>query len=118
VFQKGRISLKVRNALGIGKVLEIVVYLTSPLKAPNRLKSLKLAWRFVLTSCDIYQNPFTQEKILKFWQRRTKNVIFRLDVEQKIIQLYYVQLKKSIMRWIVDDFFLKTVYGRSIVWSF
>jgi hypothetical protein len=29
---------------------------TSPLKAPNRLKSLKLAWRFILTSCDIYQN--------------------------------------------------------------
>jgi hypothetical protein len=46
---------------------------TSPLKAPNRLKSLKLAWRFVLTSWDIYQNPFTQEKILKFWQCRTKN---------------------------------------------
>jgi hypothetical protein len=40
-------------------------------KAPNRLKSLKLAWRFVLTSCDIYQNPVTQEKILKFWQCRT-----------------------------------------------
>jgi hypothetical protein len=39
---------------------------TSFLKAPNRLKSLKLAWRFVLTSCDIYQNPFTQEEILKF----------------------------------------------------
>jgi hypothetical protein len=32
---------------------------TSPLKAPNRLKPLKLATRFVLTSCDIYQNPFT-----------------------------------------------------------
>jgi hypothetical protein len=32
---------------------------TSPLNAPNRLKPLKLAWRFVLTSCDIYQNPFT-----------------------------------------------------------
>jgi hypothetical protein len=46
----------------------------SPLKASNRLKSLKLAWRFVLTSCDIYQNPFTQEKILKFWQCRTKIV--------------------------------------------
>jgi hypothetical protein len=45
---------------------------TSPLKAPNRLKSLKLAWRFVLTNCDIYENPFTQEKILKFWQCRTK----------------------------------------------
>jgi hypothetical protein len=46
---------------------------TSPLKAPNRFKSLlKLAWRFVLTSCDILQNPFTQEKILKFWQCRTK----------------------------------------------
>jgi hypothetical protein len=29
------------------------------LKAPNRLKSLKLARRFVLTSGDIYQNPFT-----------------------------------------------------------
>jgi hypothetical protein len=29
-----------------------------PLKAPNRLKSLKLAWRFVLTIGDIYQNPF------------------------------------------------------------
>jgi hypothetical protein len=49
---------------------------TSPLKAPNRLKSLKLAWRFVLTSYDIYQNPLTQEKFLKFWQRRTKKYIF------------------------------------------
>jgi hypothetical protein len=48
----------------------------SPLKAPNCLKSLKLAWRFVLTSCDTYQNPFTQEKILKFWQCRTKIVIY------------------------------------------
>jgi hypothetical protein len=45
---------------------------TSPLNAQNRLKSLKLAWRFVLTSGDIYQNPFTQEKILKFWQCRIK----------------------------------------------
>jgi hypothetical protein len=33
-----------------------------PLKAPNRLKSLKLAWRFVLTSCDISQN-------LQMWPR-------------------------------------------------
>jgi hypothetical protein len=49
----------------------------SPLKAPNRLKSLKLAWRFILTSGDIYQNPFTQEKILKFWQCRTKNNYFK-----------------------------------------
>jgi hypothetical protein len=49
---------------------------TSPLKAPNRLKSLKLAWRFVLTSYDIYQNPLTQEKFLKFWQCRTKKYIF------------------------------------------
>jgi hypothetical protein len=48
---------------------------TSPLKAPNRLKSLKLAWRFVLTSCDIYQNPFTQEKIFKFWQCRNKKTL-------------------------------------------
>jgi hypothetical protein len=48
--------------------------LASPLKALNRLKFLKLAWRFVLTSCQIYQNPFTQEKILKFWQCRTKKL--------------------------------------------
>jgi hypothetical protein len=48
---------------------------TSPLKASNQLKSLKLAWRFVCTSCDIYQNPFTQEKILKFWQCWTKKII-------------------------------------------
>jgi hypothetical protein len=48
---------------------------TSLLKAPNRLKSLKLAWRFVLTSCDIYQNPFTQEKIFKFWQCRNKKTL-------------------------------------------
>jgi hypothetical protein len=47
---------------------------TSPLKAPNSLKSLKLAWHFILTSCDIYQNPFTQKKFLKFWQCRTKNM--------------------------------------------
>jgi hypothetical protein len=26
---------------------------TTPFKAPNRLKCLKLAWSFVLTSCDI-----------------------------------------------------------------
>jgi hypothetical protein len=45
---------------------------TSPLKAPNRLKSLKLARRFVLTSCENYQNSFTQEKIPKFWQCRIK----------------------------------------------
>jgi hypothetical protein len=37
----------------------------SPLKGPNRLKSLKSARRFVLKSWDIYQNPFTQEKIVK-----------------------------------------------------
>jgi hypothetical protein len=48
---------------------------TSPLKALNRLKSLKSAWRFVLTSCQIYQNPFTQEKILKFWVSN-KNFFF------------------------------------------
>jgi hypothetical protein len=48
---------------------------TSPLKAPSLLKPLKLAWRFVLTSCDIYKNPFTQEKILKFWQCRTKKFV-------------------------------------------
>jgi hypothetical protein len=40
---------------------------TGPLKDPNRLKSFKLAWRFVLTSFDIYQKPFIQDKILKFW---------------------------------------------------
>jgi hypothetical protein len=56
---------------------------TSPLKVPNRLKSLKLAWRFVLTSCDIYQNPFTQEKILKFWQCRTKKALFRMHFSVK-----------------------------------
>jgi hypothetical protein len=39
----------------------------------EHLRSLKLTWRFVLTSCDIYQNPFTQEKILKFWQCRLSN---------------------------------------------
>jgi hypothetical protein len=48
---------------------------TSPPKAPNRWKYLKLAWRFVLTSCQIYQNPFTQEKILKFWQKYEKNAV-------------------------------------------
>jgi hypothetical protein len=51
-------------------------FCTSSLKAPNRLKSLKLAWRFFLTNCDIYQNPFTQEKILKFWECRTKKWVF------------------------------------------
>jgi hypothetical protein len=35
-------------------------------KTPNCLKFLKLARRFILTSCDIYQNPFTEEKIPKF----------------------------------------------------
>jgi hypothetical protein len=50
---------------------------TSTLKAPNRLKSLKLAWRFVLRSCDIYQNPFTQGKILKFWQCWTKKLYLK-----------------------------------------
>jgi hypothetical protein len=51
---------------------------TSPLKAQNYFKSLKLVWRFILTSCDIYQNPFTQEKILKFWLCRTKKLSYRL----------------------------------------
>jgi hypothetical protein len=59
-------------------IVEYNVFLfDEPLKAPNRLKSLKLACRFVLTSCDIYQNPFTQEKILKFWQYRTKNILLQ-----------------------------------------
>jgi hypothetical protein len=53
---------------------------TSLLKAPNRLKSLKLAWRFVLTR-DIYQNLLTQEKFLKFWQCRTKKVFIRHCVD-------------------------------------
>jgi hypothetical protein len=56
----------------------------TPLKAPNRLKSLKLTWRFVLTSCHIYQNPFTYEKILKFWQYRTKKHILRIYTERSI----------------------------------
>jgi hypothetical protein len=45
-------------------------------EAPNRWKCLKLVWRFVLTSCQIYQNPFTEEKILKFWQCGTKKETF------------------------------------------
>jgi hypothetical protein len=57
-----------------------------PLKAQNRLKSLKLAWRFVLTSCDIYQNPLKNEKFLKFWQCRTKNTI--------LSKLYFLSFKK------------------------
>jgi hypothetical protein len=59
-------------------------------RAPNRLKSLKslkLAWRFVLTSCDIYQNPFTQKKILKFWQCRTKNLIYDFFLIIKTLQM-------------------------------
>jgi hypothetical protein len=48
---------------------------TSSLKAPNYLK---LALHFVLTSCDIYQNRFTQEKIIKFSQCRTKNVFMEM----------------------------------------
>jgi hypothetical protein len=55
----------------------------NPIKAPNRLKYLKLAWRFVLTSCDIYQNPFTQEKILKFW---------RLSLQPNGMKLNYIPM--------------------------
>jgi hypothetical protein len=51
---------------------------TSSLEAPSRLESLKLAWCFVLTGVDIYQNLFTHRKILKFWQCRTKKVLIQL----------------------------------------
>jgi hypothetical protein len=30
-------------------------------KGSKSLKIFKISWRFVLTSCQIYQNPFTQE---------------------------------------------------------
>jgi hypothetical protein len=42
------------------------------LKGSKSLKIFKISLTFRLTNCDIYQNPFTQEKILKFWQCRTK----------------------------------------------
>jgi hypothetical protein len=45
-----------------------------PVKGSESLKIFKisLAFRFDNWICDIYQNPFTQEKILKFWHCRTK----------------------------------------------
>jgi hypothetical protein len=42
-----------------------VFLLDEPLKGPKSLKMLKNSLTFVLTSCQIYQNPFTEEKILK-----------------------------------------------------
>jgi hypothetical protein len=39
--------------------VEYVFLFDEPLKGSKTLKSLKLAWRFVLTGCDIYHNPFT-----------------------------------------------------------
>jgi hypothetical protein len=38
-----------------------------------------------LSSCDIYQNPFTQEKIPKFWQCRTKKIISSLRLKKNVI---------------------------------
>jgi hypothetical protein len=71
---------------------------TSPLKDSKRLKSSKFAWRLVLTSCDIYQNPFTQEKILKFWQCRTKKkVVYTLVAKSfKILEIVCLGRKRYV----------------------
>jgi hypothetical protein len=77
---------------------------TSTLKASNPLKSLKLTWRFVLTSCDIYQNPFTQEKILKFWQCQQK----------KNYKTFSLKKLTYIWKRITSDLFLFIVLVRSL----
>jgi hypothetical protein len=66
-------------------VVEYNVFLfDKPLKGSKSLKIFKIR-RFVLTSCQIYQNPFTQEKILKFWQGRTKKDVFLHKIRTLII---------------------------------
>jgi hypothetical protein len=64
----------------------------------------ELAWRFILTNCDIYQNPFTQEKILKFWQCRTKKLLSKL----RGAKIFFVdmQLVSKISFFYSVDFFL------------
>jgi hypothetical protein len=37
-----------------------------PLEGSQSLIIFQISLTFLLTSCDIYQNPFTQEKIIKF----------------------------------------------------
>jgi hypothetical protein len=72
---------------------------TSPLKGPNRLKSLKLAWCLVLRNCDIYQNPFTREKILKFWQCRTKRVFTLYIISTFIVS--WLPASANCLPWIL-----------------
>jgi hypothetical protein len=43
-----------------------VFLFNEPLKGSKLLKIFKISLTFRFESCDIYQNPFTQEKILKF----------------------------------------------------
>jgi hypothetical protein len=66
------LSFYLKNSSLFNEQVEYNVFLfDEPLKGSKSLKIFKLAWRFVLTSSRIYQNPFTQEKILKLWQCRT-----------------------------------------------
>jgi hypothetical protein len=46
--------------------VEYVFLFDEPLKGSKSLKIFKISLTFVLTSCQIYQNPFTQENIFKF----------------------------------------------------
>jgi hypothetical protein len=66
-----------------------------PLKGSKLLKIFKISLRF---RCDIYQNPFTQEKILKFWQCRTKKkVVYTLVAKFfKILEIVCLGRKRYV----------------------
>jgi hypothetical protein len=58
---------------------------TSPLKAPNRLKPLKLAWRFVLTSCDIgdirsHRRKFSNSDSVEQKKRLKYPLLFKISI--------------------------------------
>jgi hypothetical protein len=46
--------------------VEYVFLFDEPLKGSKSLKIFKISFPFCFNKCDNYQNPFTQEKILKF----------------------------------------------------
>jgi hypothetical protein len=63
-------------------------------------KFLKIASRFILRSCDIYQNPLTQETILKFRQCRTKKKKIKSLNVKYIISSYAIKMFKLAAIWV------------------
>jgi hypothetical protein len=89
-FQGPRVPKKVQ--ITQERVEYNVFLFDEPLKGSKSLKIF--AWRFVLTSCQIYQNPFTQEKILKFWVSNKKNIF-----KPKFISLTVRRFLCHFLRW-------------------